>query len=172
MWKAKLDEHDPKIPGGITAAAKVLSTESDEAREELCKEAMVSAQLSGSPHVVALLGVVTAGTPSIMLVSYCEHGNILDLLRQGVERRDAISVIAKLQYGVQICRGMEYLAQKQVVHRDLVRISACTPGTRAHIHRHTQRCTYTGQRPHRHTQRCRVANVAFGQYACTVRALG
>ena len=39
---------------------------------DLYKEAIVTAQLSDHKHVVCLIGVITAGTPAMLLVSYCE----------------------------------------------------------------------------------------------------
>ena len=119
MWKAKLSAPHIDVPGGIVAAAKVLNVESEEARNELIQEAMVTAQLSGHAHVVGLLGVVTAGNPAMLLVTFCEHGSLLDQLRKRASRQDTFSVTAKLRYGVQISLGMEYLAQRHVVHRDL-----------------------------------------------------
>lgn len=77
------------------------------------------AQLSGHKNIVGLHGVVTAGAPAILLVSYCEHGSLLSQLIARAERDDAFSVVAKLTFGVEICQGMAYLAEKNVVHRDL-----------------------------------------------------
>ena len=63
VWKAKLDEADCNLPGGMTVAAKVATTSEDadaqSARSSLYKEAVVTAHLSGHTNVVALLGVVT-----------------------------------------------------------------------------------------------------------------
>ena len=84
-----------------------------------CAIGCCTLQASGHDNVVALLGVVTVGTPVMLLVSYCEHGSLLGQLRNRAQRLDHFSVVAKLQYGVQLCRGMAYLASKRIVHRDL-----------------------------------------------------
>ena len=120
VWKAKLLLDS--VPGGITVAAKVLNSDSDEGRNELYSEAMVTAQLSGDnghKNVVSLLGVVTAGNPPMLLVSYCENGALVTQLRSRSARHDSFSLPAKLHFGLQICKGMAYLQRKKVVHRDL-----------------------------------------------------
>ena len=110
VWKAKLDHAD--VPGGLTVAAKVLNTESEEAQGELFQEAMVTAQLSGHANVVGLLGVVTTGHPAMILVSYCEHGSLLSQLRRRAEMHDVFSSRAKMEFGLQICRG-EFLSERK-----------------------------------------------------------
>lgn len=117
VMKAKL--RHPNIPGGLTVAAKVLKAKSEDASSELYHEAIVTAQLGAHAHVVELLGVVTVGHPEMLLVSYCEHGSLLNQLRSRAERNDPFSRTAKLTFGLEVCRGMAYLASKQFVHRDL-----------------------------------------------------
>ena len=123
VWKAKLTGSAGSLE---TVAAKVINpcedSDSVAARQSLFREAMVTAQLSGGgghENVVALVGVVTAGTPAIMLVSYCLHGSLLDQLRDRAARQDAFSHALKLKLCTQICKGMEHLVAHHIVHRDL-----------------------------------------------------
>ena len=64
---------------------------------------------------VGLLGVVTAGYPAMLLVSFCEHGSLLSQLlrRAGL---DPFSTQAKLKMVLEVCKGMEYLASKHIIH--------------------------------------------------------
>ena len=122
VWKAKLDEAHVRIPGGLTVAAKLLTSEAEDDGgqvDELYREAVVTAQLSGHEHVVGLLGVVTAGSPAMLLVSYCEHSSLLSQLKKRAGRQDAFSIQAKHQYALQISKGMAHLAKYRFVHRDL-----------------------------------------------------
>ena len=127
VWKAKLDHTD--VPGGLTVAAKVLNTESDEATGELYKEAVVTAVLSGHANVVALLGVVTSGHPAMILVSYCEHGSLLSQLRRRAEMHDPFSGHAKMKFGMQICRGESPACSSDAA----VQPRLTTPTWRSHV---------------------------------------
>lgn len=120
VWKVKL--FGPDSPSGCEAAAKILNTEPDadeKKKTDLRREAVLMAQLVGHVNVVELLGVVTAGKPMMLLISYCENGSLLSQLRNRAQRTDAFSITAKWTFGKQICAGMQFLAQKRVVHRDL-----------------------------------------------------
>ena len=55
----------------------------------------------------------------MLLVSYCDNGSLLSQLRARYHRGDSFRVAAKLQYSLQICKGMAYLSRSHIVHRDL-----------------------------------------------------
>ena len=40
------------------------------------------AQVTAHPNVLAVVGVVTVGTPLMLLIPLCEHGSLLSLLRR------------------------------------------------------------------------------------------
>lgn len=41
---------------------------------------MVLAQVAGHTNVASLLGVVTSGTPTLLVLKYCSNGTLLNLL--------------------------------------------------------------------------------------------
>ena len=47
-----------------------------EGADELRREAAVMAQVTGHPHLVSLVGVVTRGAPLMLVISICEGGSL------------------------------------------------------------------------------------------------
>lgn len=106
MWKGLLDEtnsggvpsylaaiktvkaDDPTLPAAAVLAQLAADTARGSsavalqtAEEELLREAVVMAQVGPHENLVSLVGIVTIGEPTMLLVSFCEHGCLLDLLR-------------------------------------------------------------------------------------------
>eukprot|EP00051_Salpingoeca_urceolata_P004081 m.62467 g.62467 ORF g.62467 m.62467 type:complete len:1449 (-) comp13351_c0_seq2:223-4569(-) len=110
-----------KSVNGIPAypvAVKTLHPDAPATEQQtFVKEAALMAQFS-HPHITELIGVVTAGEPTLIVLAYAEHGNLLDYLRQSQGFR-ALSLASKLQIGAEVSDGMAYLASRSFVHRDL-----------------------------------------------------
>jgi proto-oncogene tyrosine-protein kinase Ret len=81
------------------------------------------------PNVIKLLGACIRGEPPLIIIEYCCHGSLRSYLRlsrkldesgdleiEGVEPVTAKDV---LSFQWQICKGMAYLAEIKLVHRDL-----------------------------------------------------
>lgn len=81
------------------------------------------------PNVIKLLGACIRGDPPLIIIEYCSHGSLRSYLRlsrkldesgdleiEGVEPVTAKDVLSFLW---QICKGMAYLAEIKLVHRDL-----------------------------------------------------
>lgn len=68
--------------------------------------------------VIKLVGVCSVGDPVFVITQYCEHGNLLDFLRnrQGF---DSLTIQSKTIIALDVAEGMKYLARHGVVHRDL-----------------------------------------------------
>jgi hypothetical protein len=65
-------------------AIKTSKQAHGEGAEEMIKEAAVMAQVSGHRNLVSLIGVVTRGEPLLLLVSHCQNGSLLSLLKKRV----------------------------------------------------------------------------------------
>lgn len=118
VWKGVLDEGDGRPP--YTVAAKtVIDDESDDAMQELLSEAVVMAQVGSHTHLVSIIGVITSGLPLVLVLAYCEHGSLLGLLKKKYADGARATLTSKLNMASEIANGMEFLASKFFVHRDL-----------------------------------------------------
>ena len=102
------------------------------------------AQVGDHSNLVSLIGVCTKGEPILMLVAFCEHGNLLDFLKKdqraaaaattasgagvggsgrggggGGRTTPQLTVDNKVQMLLEIARGMTFLTEASFVHRDL-----------------------------------------------------
>lgn len=95
-------------------AVKVLHQDSTAvARSELLEEAAILAQFD-HPHVVQLVGVVTAGQPIIMVVEYAEHGSLKVWLRT-----QPITLVQQLQWSSDTASGLAFIHSQGFLHRDV-----------------------------------------------------
>ena len=116
VWKAVLDESDSGGVPGYMVAAKTAKDVDGEGADDLRKEATVMSQLEQLPNVVSLVGVVTSGTPLLLLLTFCENGSLLGYLK---EHGPTLGTKKKLEMCAGTATGMAYLAQHRFVHRDL-----------------------------------------------------
>ena len=82
VWKGILDESSAGGVPSYMVAVKTSKEAKGEGAEEMMREATVMAQVSGHPNLVSLIGVVTSGTPLMLLLSLCEHGALLSVLKE------------------------------------------------------------------------------------------
>ncbi len=76
-----------------------------------------------SDHLVRLLGMCTAAIPFQLVLEFVPHGDLRGYLRSDEGR--ALGPTAMARMGLQIARGMEFLVQHSVVHRDLAARCGC-----------------------------------------------
>ena len=77
---------------------------------------LIALKVGFHPNLVTLIGVVTRGNPKIMLVSYCENGDLRDYLKKNAGQLGSQKKVKML---VETARGMAHLAKMCFVHRDL-----------------------------------------------------
>jgi serine/threonine protein kinase len=124
VWKAMLNESRATGRPEYQVAAKTILDNGrtdtiSAATEELTTEAAVMAQLEGHRNLVSIIGVVTAGTPMILVLAYCDHGSMLNHLANRAAEGNAVPAVHKIDFGIQTARGMEHLSQRRFIHRDL-----------------------------------------------------
>ena len=77
------------------------------------------AQVGEHQNVVSLVGVITRGQPWTIVVSYCEHGSLYDVLKQHAAAGTPFAEAAKLNMCREIASGMHHMVARCIVHRDL-----------------------------------------------------
>ncbi|GMR48348.1 hypothetical protein PMAYCL1PPCAC_18543, partial [Pristionchus mayeri] len=106
-------------PNSAPVAVKTLKADTAhdlDAVEKLMEEASVMMGLD-HPNVLSLLGVVISSNGSPwMVLPFMDQGDLRSFIANPTKM---LSVIELLSMGVQVCRGMAYLASKGIIHRDL-----------------------------------------------------
>ncbi|XP_031565841.1 fibroblast growth factor receptor 4-like isoform X2 [Actinia tenebrosa] len=118
--------------GSLTVAVKIVKeNDSDTARKDLLAELDLLKLIDPHPNVVGLLGCCTRGDPLMLIVEFCEYGDMQSYLRhcRGIEDKyyqqiyqvpvEKLSSKDLLSFSIQVARGMAHLASMKVVHRDL-----------------------------------------------------
>ena len=107
----------------ISVAVKVMipSTDFDNI-SSFVGEALVMKNFKHE-NVLELLGVVMqSSAPPLIVLPVMKHGDLNQFLRSArstPRRHQSLSTRQLINFGLQISRGMEYLAEKEYVHRDL-----------------------------------------------------
>ena len=111
--KALYEPPDRAVPEH-QVALKLLHEGPTEAEElEFAREAIVTAQFD-HPNVIKLVGVVTVGTPTLMVLQYCAQGSLKDVLQQmqfspaAHNPRDDQIIKLLVSHCAEIASGMEY----------------------------------------------------------------
>ncbi|XP_020894216.1 fibroblast growth factor receptor 4 isoform X2 [Exaiptasia diaphana] len=118
--------------GSLTVAVKIVKeTDSETARKDLLAELELLKLIDPHPNVVGLLGCCTRGDPLMLIVEFCEYGDLQSYLRhcRGIEEKyyqqiynvpeEKLTSKDLLSFAIQVARGMAHLSSMKVVHRDL-----------------------------------------------------
>ena len=119
VCKATLDES--KAAGGVPEyLVAVKMAHSKTAHDELIREGAIMAQCPSHPNLVSLIGVVTSGEPLLLVVQFCEGGELLAHLKEQHKADVPVTAVhEKLRMALDVVRGMTHLAAHGFVHRDL-----------------------------------------------------
>ena len=83
VTKALLVSSDgpPRFVAAKTVSPKLDPIQLATATRDLMREAATMAAISTHPNLITLVGVVTCGNPKLLVVSYCDRGDVLRLLQ-------------------------------------------------------------------------------------------
>lgn len=124
VWSGMLQD-SLHVDGEYMVAAKLAIDkggdpyQSMEAQQLLLQEACLMAQVGAHEHLVSIIGVVTRGLPKVLVLTYCDRGELLSILRQRAETGSPVAAGQKHQWCRDVASGMCYLASQKLVHRDL-----------------------------------------------------
>jgi len=116
VWKAMIDESTVGGVPGYLVAVKTTKDTDLEGAAELLREASLMARVPSHTNIVNLVGVVTSGTPLLLLITFCEHGALSSCLKN---KTSIPTQKSKLSICLDVARGMDHLATSSIVHRDL-----------------------------------------------------
>jgi serine/threonine protein kinase len=94
--------------------------------KDLLQEAAVMAQVGMHPNLISLIGVVTSGTPLLIVLALCENGSLKSQLVERAlgegklaTKRGQLPSKLDADLAVDIAHGMQHLVENNLVHRDL-----------------------------------------------------
>ncbi|XP_039582573.1 ephrin type-B receptor 4-like, partial [Passer montanus] len=113
VWRGRLAL--PGQPEAEVAVKTLKGGAGERQRREFLREAARMAQFL-HPNVLRLRGVVSAGSPAMIVTEFLEHGALDAFLRGREGTLSPLQLVAMLRG---IAAGMRYLAEAGFVHRDL-----------------------------------------------------
>eukprot|EP00042_Codosiga_hollandica_P054410 m.736092 g.736092 ORF g.736092 m.736092 type:complete len:726 (+) comp58894_c0_seq2:49-2226(+) len=114
----------------VQRAAKMLREgASDLDRNEFLREAEVMFGLGQHDNIAALIGVVVTQRPWLVVVDFCQYGDLSDVLRACQRKQVQLSLTERLTLATQLATGAGYLASKRYVHMDIAARNCLLHGT-------------------------------------------
>jgi hypothetical protein len=102
----------------IQVAAKTIKDSLKiESLEEFVKELRMLQKIGTHPHIISLVGCCVQQDILYILLEYASGGRLLSYLHK--KRPNQLSRKDKVNFSLQIAKGMEYLASRKCVHCDL-----------------------------------------------------
>ncbi|GMT32665.1 hypothetical protein PFISCL1PPCAC_23962, partial [Pristionchus fissidentatus] len=108
-------------------AIKMLPAFADDiAKSDFMQEINFMKSLQYHPHLVSMLGWVSDRKSPLLLVEYCEKGDLLHFIREkkeeivsGYQNTEGLKLKDVLSFSWQIANGLEYLTSAGCIHRDI-----------------------------------------------------
>lgn len=125
------EAHGLMKAGQVTVVAVKMLKEghTDEDVKDLVCEMEVMKMIGTHVNIINLLGCCSQDGPLYVIVEYAPHGNLRDFLRKHrpnaytdtphEKEKQALTQKDLVSFAYQIARGMEYLASRKCIHRDL-----------------------------------------------------
>jgi hypothetical protein len=128
VFKAILDESkhgSGGVPGYLVACKSVIDPTGDGAKD-LLQEATIMAQVGFHNNLLSLIGVVTSGTPLLIVLALAEYGSLKSQLEKRAlgegklaAKPGALPPKIDADIALEIAQGMQHLVEHNLVHRDL-----------------------------------------------------
>lgn len=100
------------------AIKTIQETASEREKNEFLNEASVMKNFS-TFHIIRLLGVVSMGTPPLVIMELMHNGDLKTYLRKIRDTQNVPDASRIVRMAAEIADGMSYLESKKFVHRDL-----------------------------------------------------
>ena len=111
VWKAK-----HRGTGQVVALKDVDRTKLSEKLEKNLELEIGIMRKLNHPHVVSLIDVFASETNLVIVLEYCNHG---DLFKHITKQKKALTEAQSKSFIQQLATGMRYVRQHGVIHRDL-----------------------------------------------------
>eukprot|EP00055_Hartaetosiga_balthica_P000433 m.136548 g.136548 ORF g.136548 m.136548 type:complete len:720 (+) comp10742_c0_seq1:262-2421(+) len=86
---------------------------------EFLREAETMAQIGHHEMLVQLVGVVVKRKPWLLVLEYCQYGDLSDILKACRKKKIPLRLSEYIYVAEQIASGMEFITSKGYVHMDL-----------------------------------------------------
>ncbi|GLU16549.1 hypothetical protein SLE2022_329800 [Rubroshorea leprosula] len=102
---------------GQDVAVKILRSEhlNDVLQVEFAQEVEILRQVE-HPNVVHFIGACTKSSDLCIVTEYMSGGSLYDYLHKN---HNILTLSELLKFAIDVCKGMEYLHEKNIIHRDL-----------------------------------------------------
>ncbi|EGD82696.1 TK/HMTK protein kinase [Salpingoeca rosetta] len=145
---------DPAAAGVDLRAVKLLrKSASSEDKVEFLREAETMVRLGPHENLVRLMGVVVGRLPLLVVLEYCQYGDLSDVLKACRKKGMQLRFAEQLHLIKQLASGMQYIASRGFVHMDLAarncllhRNSVLKVADFGLTHKHDEGKTYYKQR--------------------------
>lgn len=111
FWKAQISTDD----GNLVEVEARLMPISQKLLSQAGLEVMMQDRMNGCPNVVAMVGLHVERDNLSVITAHCKGGTLVDYLKETTTWNHA----SKMDMMIGIANGMEHIASKNVVHRQL-----------------------------------------------------
>ena len=118
VYKGKLTASETLSAPVQEVAIKVLKSLNPETVVQFLQEGFIM-QGFDHPNILKLIGISVINEEPHIVVPFMRNGNLRDFLQSEGSSYSSLSYDMLIDFCIQICSGMEYLAKNKCVHRDL-----------------------------------------------------
>ena len=106
-------------PSALRAVKMLRNGASDDDKVEFLREAETMVELGKHEHLVQFMGIVVRRRPWLVVLEYCQYGDLSDVLRVCKQKNIQLRLCEQLHIAKQLASGMQYISSSGYVHMDL-----------------------------------------------------